>query len=82
MGHLTLGAHSPIWAHIPKMVFGHNLALVAPFEILLVGNCVKFRCAYFFEKSKCMIFSILGPWPGPRAQAQWPIGPRANKNMK
>ena len=35
---------------LPKIVFGHNLALVAPFELPMAGFCIEFRRASFIQK--------------------------------
>ena len=43
-------AHGPMgpWSHGPKMVLGHNLQHMAPFEILEAGFCTVFRRASFW----------------------------------
>ena len=51
---INLATFTRNWApqngRLPKMVFGHNLALVAPFELPMAGICIEFRRASFIKK--------------------------------
>ena len=49
----------------PKMFFGHNVHLMAPFELIPVGFCIIFRRASFsFFGPGAKIWAQI--WPGPR----------------
>ena len=55
-----------IWAPHPRMVSGHNLQHMAPFEALTNGFCMVFRPATLIFLTPGPIFGALGQGLGPR----------------
>ena len=71
------------WPGLPKMVFGHNLHHMAPFEILEAGFCTVFRRASFWFLVPGVKFGTPDPkfgTPDPKLGPGWAWGLWGPKN--